>query len=155
MYIDIYNGNRPLGRFDLPQFVEGENGNIYLIGQAFKGGGNGVVFQSYLRNTDGSINQRDIYAIKASKQQEPSRLDRFRNEIRIISQLRHERIASYYDNGEIAITLADGTSATIPWVAMEIGNDNLQMQIQKYGHLAPAMLLQVSSQMCDALQYFL
>lgn len=154
MYIDIYNGNRPLGRFNLPQFVEGENGHVFLIGQAFKGGGNGVVFQSYLRNIDGTIMQHEVYAIKVSKQQEPSRMDRFRNEVRIISQLKHESIASYYDNGEIEVVLADGAPAIIPWVAMEIGNDNLQMHVQRHGHLALAMLIQVSSQMCAALQYF-
>jgi len=52
-YIDLYSGNRLLGRFDIPQHVTGKDA-IYRLYSAVKTGGNGVVFLAAKMNTDRS-----------------------------------------------------------------------------------------------------
>ncbi|MDD5367860.1 MAG: serine/threonine-protein kinase [Anaerolineaceae bacterium] len=154
MYINAFNGNTPLGRFNLPRCVRGENGNEYQIGSTYTQGGNGIVFQSYQVNDNGTINRDEFFAIKILKQQETSRVDRFRNEVRIIRELNHDRIAKYYDNGSVEAHSENDDKVSIPWLAIELGNDNMAAHISRHGPLPPQLLIGVCLQICDALAYF-
>jgi serine/threonine protein kinase len=149
-YIRLYNKNYYIGEFNLPTIIKGDNGlEFKLMYVLIDGaGGNGVLFQGQ-KFSSNFLNRKDV-AIKVSKQQDPTRLDRFKNEIRIVSELKHENIATYYESGEIALT----EECTVPWIAMELCGCNLQRHVETNGALPLDMMIKVGVQMCDALNYF-
>jgi len=131
-------GERPL--------LRGEQGAEFRLYRAVKGGGNGVVFQAQRRAAGGEI---DVCAVKALRQLDATRVDRFANERRILSRLNHRRIAAYYDAGAIEVEAGVRTL----WMAMDLGGDNLRQHVQERGPLRPGLLRRVALQLCEAVQY--
>lgn len=141
-YIELFDHNRPLGRYDLPQDVLSDDGKRIRLVRAVRGGGNGVVMEARLPTGT-------VCAVKLLLQRDESRIDRFGNEARVLSVLDHPNIAKYYGFGEL--TLRGGI--TIPWIAMELGGMNLREHVQKQGPLPVDVLKPAAVQMCDALTH--
>jgi len=146
-YINLYDGGRPLGDYDLPQSVTGARGFTFRLGYAVRGGGNGVVFGSRLQDPAGDIPRN--CAVKFLRQRDRTRIDRFMNEIRIMSDLQHDRIAAYLDSGEVDY----GSGIAVPWAAMELGGSNLRDHVRQHGPIPIGALVWIGSQMCQALQH--
>ncbi|MCC7421715.1 MAG: serine/threonine protein kinase [Planctomycetaceae bacterium] len=144
-YIQLFNGRRFLGDFALPQNVCGIGGNTFRLVYAVKGGGNGIVFDS--RRLDDAGRVIGSCAVKFLKQQDKTRIDRFINEIRILSSLHHDRIATHFDSGEIVLE----DDIRVPWVAMELGGDNLRQNVAMHGAIPVDTLKQIGLDICDAL----
>lgn len=146
-FIELFEGGRSRGKFTLPPEVTGVSGGVFRLQRAVKGGGNGMVFES----RPFGLKKADVSkcAVKVLKQQDDTRLDRFENEIRIIRLLDHPKIAAYYDSGVIDM----GSGYKVPWMAMELGEDNLRTDVQTDGPLPKNQLLSVAMDICDALSH--
>jgi serine/threonine protein kinase len=94
-------------------------------------------------------------AVKILKQLDPSRVDRFRNEVRILKDLAHERIAAYYSEGELALPKEHhGPGGQVmPWVAMDLGGDNLRRTLDESGPFSGDRFVNAAQDMCDGLGY--
>lgn len=90
-----------------------------------------------------------VCAIKLLRQRGLTRIDRFTNEIRIMTALQHDRIASYFDSGEVDV----GSGHVVPWVAMELGGANLHDHVRKHGPIPFGTLVWIGSEMCQALYH--
>jgi len=145
-YIDLYEGRMSLGRFDLPDEVS-VKGEPYRLVRAVKRGGNGVVFEARRINRYGG--GATSCAVKFLRQQNDVRMDRFANEVRVLGGLAHERIARLYDNG--GVELVGGFK--VPWMAMELGGENLRNHVRDRGPLERATLIRVATQVCDGLDH--
>ncbi|MDP9178973.1 MAG: serine/threonine protein kinase [Gemmatimonadota bacterium] len=145
-HVELFRGNQRLGKYDLPTEVAGQDGRRFRLTYAIRKGGNGVVFEARPLNYTSSLPQK--CAVKFLRQQDASRMDRFRNEVRILRELAHPAISQYFDSGELKI---DGLA--IPWVAMELGGDNLRRVVELTGTLGPPTLLAVLIQMAEALDH--
>jgi serine/threonine-protein kinase len=88
-------------------------------------------------------------AIKFLKQRDSVRLDRFLNEIRIMSGLNHARIVAFFDSGEVHYE----SGVAVPWAAMELGGPNLRDHVQQNGPIPLGTLVWIGSEMCQALQH--
>jgi eukaryotic-like serine/threonine-protein kinase len=146
-YIDLFDAGRRIGTFDLPPTVQGTCGEEVRLIRVIRGGGNGIVFLAVPRGP--LANELDECAVKLLRQQDSVRLDRFANEARIMQQLQHPRIAQLFAEGTLSI--ADGV--TVPWMAMELGEDNLRHHVQAHGPLNCDALVRVGVQIADALQH--
>lgn len=144
-YIDLYKGQVSLGQYDLPQHVTGRS-SIYRLNRAVRKGGNGVVFAASAVGANRASGQP--FAVKLLRQQETSRIDRFKNEVRVIRELSSANIAQYIDDGEIS-----AGDYTVPWVAMDLGDCNMREEIQSFGKLSVARLKMVVPQVCAAIEH--
>lgn len=145
-YIELFESGKPLGRFDLPESLEGKTGERFRLRATAGGGGNGVVFRA---DPLGSLSTEiDKCAVKMLRQCESSRVDRFLNEARIMQLLDHERVAQFFESGSISLGGRD-----VPWIAMELGEANLRAHVHQYGPLPLASFLKVAVQMCDAIAH--
>ncbi len=114
-----------------------------------RGGGNGIVFEAYRQNPQGELDRH--CAVKMLRRQEDKRLDRFRNEARVLQELgEHQRIAPYYDYGETRVT-AGGQNYAVPWIAMELGGTNLRDHVNNRGPLAPRVVIETGIQVAQAI----
>lgn len=143
-WIELRQKSRMIGSFDLPATFRGVRKCMFRLGRKACGGGNGVVFESEVLGGIGI--QR--CAIKVLKQQDEVRCDRFENEVRIQSTLKHSQIAALYDNGFFAIEAFE-----VPWMAMELGGRNLWKQVEYSGVFSRENLLLASMDICGALQH--
>ena len=146
-WINLYDGGRSLGDFDLPLSITGQRGYTFRLKYAVRGGGNGVVFESSIQ--DAASEMPDVCAVKFLRQRDRTRIDRFMNEIRIITDLCHNRIAGFFDSGEIEL----GAGIMIPWVAMGLGGPNLRDHVHQNGPIPLGALVWIGSEMCQALQH--
>ena len=146
-YIELHDGNRRIGKFDLPSEVSGELGGVFRLQRSVRGGGNGIVFEA--RPMRGLKDAPARVAVKLLRQQDDSRLDRFANEVRILRTLDHQHIARFFDFGHVDL----GSGFKVPWVAMDLGEGNLREHVQTKGPLSPPELLSVGVQICDALEH--
>ena len=144
-HINLFNGQTSLGSFDLPQHVTGNN-SIYRLHRAVRKGGNGVVFTASVVNANRTSGSP--FAIKLLRQQDPSRIDRFNNEVRVLSELSSPNIAHYFDHGEIEVS-----GYNVPWVAMDLGHCNMREEVQSFGKLNLARLKVVVPQACAAIDH--
>jgi len=144
--IDLYKEHTHLGAFDLPQFVTSEEGQFFKLGFPLKGGGNGIVFNSSKLKANRQVEFE--CAIKILRQRDESRIDRFHNEVRVIHELNSPEITKYYGKGVIKIN-----SHEIPWVAMDLGFDNLRKHVQNKGHMNFDQLRRVGFQICTAIKH--
>lgn len=144
-HIDLYKGQSSLGTYDLPQHITG-NVSIYRLHRAVRKGGNGVVFTASAVNANRTSGQP--FAIKFLRQQEPSRIDRFNNEVRVLRELSSPNIARYIDHGEISVG-----GFNVPWVAMDLGDCNMREEVQTHGKLNLARLKAVVPQVCAAIDH--
>lgn len=130
--------------------LQGDRGNRYRLNRypLNKGrGGNGLVFEATALAPDG----RPLYpcAVKILNNLTPQRVDRFRNEIRIMEMLGNfERVATFHDSGEIG-----HGNLKFPWLAMVLGGPNFRESIASNGPIPVegGLLRRVALQMCDAL----
>lgn len=146
-FIELQDGNRRLGKWDLPSEVTGSGGGVFRLIRSVKGGGNGIVFEA--KPLRGLKDAPAKVAVKLLRQQDDSRMDRFTNEVRILRMLDHVRIARFFDSGQIDL----GSGYWVPWVAMDLGESNLREHVQAKGPLSPTELLRVGIQICDALEH--
>lgn len=142
VYVDLYHKSRFVSSFTLPSVFSGIRKCMIRFGRRACGGGNGVVFECDVLGGLGVAK----CAVKVLKQQDDIRRDRFNNEVRIQAALNHPRISKFFDNGEFAI---DGFD--IPWMAMELGGENLRSHVQKRGPLETPALIQACQDICEAL----
>jgi serine/threonine protein kinase len=141
----VYLDDRP-NRIALPTIVTGIAGESFKLLEAVRGGGNAMVFSA--RPVASAHDDIDLCAVKILRRRDGARLDRFSNEIRIMRELDHHRIAQLFDEGELDL---DGER--VPWAALELGGENLRRHVQSHGPLPSAQLLQVSLQMLEALAH--
>lgn len=141
-------GNSPNGdfRIDLPSVLRGTTGHeLRLAG--FNGySTNSAIFGGRLSTSGGSF--VDNVMVKFQRLLKDSRVDRFHNEVRIMTTLDHPRIAKVYEYGTIT---AQGV--TVPWMAVERGGTNLWNAVEPGTGLQPALLKNLGIQMCEALAY--
>lgn len=140
-YVDVHD-EVGYARIELPAVLTASNGRRFTLGSAIRGGGNGVVFRATADGRTGSV------AVKVLRQLFGSRVDRFENEVRILAnEVRHERVSAYFGHGQHV----DPAGWVVPWVAMELGGDNLRAHVEAQGRLDPAVLRGAVHCMCDAL----
>ena len=147
-YIELFESRRPLGTFNLPASVTGVGGHSFTLRSVAKGGGNGIVFRASPQGTLATTDDIEACAVKFLRQRDVTRIDRFDNEQRILAELDHEHIVQYFDHGEILL----GTHQ-VPWVAMELGEDNLRQHIIEKGPLSRDRMKRVACQIASALQH--
>lgn len=147
LYIELFDGKKPCGKYDLPRTIESVRGSQFELQRAVKGGGNGLVFEA--RPVRGVANAPPRVAVKLLRQQDDLRVARFRNEVRILRMLDSPAIAKFFDEGEIDL----GSGWKVPWVAMDLGAANLREHVQTSGVIGVDILRGVASQMCDALEH--
>lgn len=148
-YIDLHAGQRALGRAILPATVTGDGGHKFEVRRAVQGGGNGVVFESLRLKPGGGFDRR--CALKILRRQDPARVDRFANEARVLKELgAHPCIAPYYDHGSVRL-LAGDSAYDVPWIAMELGGDNLRKHVEEVGAIAPGIVVKIGIELCGAL----
>lgn len=143
-FIDLTDCGKWVGTFELPDEVEGKDGQKFRLIRAIRKGGNGIVFQAARVGTD----PFELVAVKMLRQCESSRVDRFHNEIRILKELDHPRITKCFDEGELQL---DG--AVVPWVAIELGGVNLRDHVERAGRLSPYKFMRVAGEACAALSH--
>ena len=85
----------------------------FVLTEVLAQGGMGKIFRGH-RKTD--PNQQ--VAVKIPLGADASLLDRFRNEVKILSQLKHHLIVRFVAQGEAEFLIA-GRTHTLPWLAME------------------------------------
>jgi len=144
-YIDLFD-ERSLGRYELPATVTTTSEACFTLAYAIRQGGNGVVFAACRA---GRKPNRPDCAIKFLKRLDAQRRDRFYNEVRVLERLSHSAISSYFGHGAMDF----GEHVSVPWVAMDLGGQNLREEIDTNGPLKPDALLSVAVQMCDAVSY--
>ena len=144
-YLDLYDGYRDLGRFDLPGHITTTKG-IYRVGYALRQGGNGVVFN--ISQMQGFQQFNVPFALKIQKRLDASRIDRFDNELRVLQMCDHPRIARYRDHGDL-----DWNGRRVPWLVVSLGAENLRRHVDEHGPLPPDKLKSVGAQICDAIEH--
>lgn len=126
---------KPFGQMTQINFPFGvvlrdDSGSSFKLQSAIKQGGNGIVFEAH--RFDESGRSAGSCAVKLLKQLDDVRLDRFKNEVRILRQLDHPRVTRHYGHG---VAQLGGYDIDIPWVALDIGGPNLRDYGDKYGQL--------------------
>lgn len=140
-YIDVQDEDG-YERIELPWKLVATNGRTFNLDSAIRGGGNGVVFRATTGTTGG------VVAVKVLRQLYGSRIDRFENEVRILAnELHHDRICRYYGHGQHD----DRSGWHVPWMAMELGGDNLRAYVEGNGPLQLTELRNAVRCACDAL----
>jgi len=144
-YIDLKIAGR-VQRVDLPQAVYGARGERIELRRPVQQGSNGLVLEASRYDAGGRF--ADTCAVKVLKALDDTRVDRFRNEIRVLKELHHDGIASYHADGSIHLGDQD-----VPWVAMELGGEHLRRHVEAQGALAKEQLIDVLQQMAAALEH--
>jgi serine/threonine protein kinase len=152
-YIALQRDLESLGQYDLPDYVTGDAGHSFRLHSVVGGGGNGVVFRA---SPQGELaTEIDDCAIKFLRQQSDVRKDRFRNEIRIMRLLAHQRVSQLFEIG----TLSVADKYEVPWLAMELGGANLRAHVHgsnfaaAKGPITGTAALMVARQLCDAVEH--
>ncbi len=143
-WIRIQGGDFHERQFTLPSQVVGETGRVFALQQVAWSGGNGIVLRANRLTQAGSIDR--VCAIKFLRRLDGTRMDRFKNEIRVMRELDCQYVAPFYDCGTVA--LASGPE--VPWLATELGGENLRMHVHKVGVLPRKRLVEVARQLCQA-----
>jgi serine/threonine protein kinase len=120
---------------------------VFVISRAVKGGGNGVVF-SATQMVNGSPTQ---CAIKFLRNHNGARFDRFWNEVQVLGQLNHPRIAKRLDSGQT--DFGQRCPGAVSWMAMPLGGDNLRQHVYLVGQLPIPLVVKIGLQLCDALTH--
>lgn len=133
------------GRFEIPRELSGDNGGKFLLGKTRIVSKHGIVFeaQGKLKGAEGPC------AVKMLAQQDDVRFDRFQNELRIMRILRHKQIARFFDAGQVDLQ----SHYRAPWIAMELGEQNLREYVHEKGVFPPKSLIAVGIQICEALSH--
>ncbi len=126
-------------------FVVVSGDRRFLVGLWCGGGGNSTVFEGREVDVRGAIVR--TCAIKMQRILTPARRARFRNEVRIHSRIDHVRVASFYGAGDWT---PRERAYDVPWVAMDLGGQNLYRYVVNAGPLEPGLLRRVAMQATDA-----
>jgi eukaryotic-like serine/threonine-protein kinase len=141
-------------KYDLPpsRLSSTDKGRTFELKSHAGGGGNSAVFVADCYE-GGKFMHR--CAVKILKQLDPTRVDRFRNEVRILKGLSHDRIAAYFSEGELSLPPEHHGpgGSTMPWVAMALGGDNLRRTLDESGAYTGERFCKAANDMCDALEY--
>lgn len=132
--------------FPANSIFEADDGSRFQVAEAIRQGGNGVVFKAMRLTGSGSVDR--VCAVKLLKHLDPQRIDRFSNEVRVLRGLSHDHISPFYATGSLAL---DGL--TLPWIAIELGGDNLRNYVDNEGPVKIPVLKRIATQMCHALQH--
>ena len=143
--IDLYDDGGFVETVELPPTVVGTGGS-FKLGRVIRQGGNGVVVEANRRSGGG--NNLGRCAVKFSKRLDAARVDRFRNEARVLGELKHHRISRYFADGE---TEANGHK--VPWIAQELGGENLRRHVESKGALSEARLGRVAIEVIQAIAH--
>ena len=132
--------------FARDQVLVASDGTKFELGSMIYGGegGNGLVFRATRRGGMGVK-----CAIKILRRLDGQRIDRFHNEVEVLKQLNHEHICGYYGHGEIKTQKGEPA----PWVAVDVGGENLRLHVDTRGCLPPRLVGLVGRQMCSALTH--
>jgi eukaryotic-like serine/threonine-protein kinase len=152
-FINLFRDHRPLGRFDVPEHVISANGNFFRLIQVTLKGGNGIVFRA---NQVGSNRAVGVAcAVKLLRQQNPARVDRFNNEVRVLKELDSPHISKYFDSGSVEVTSQADRShkESVPWVAMQLGGQNMRQHVERCGPLLLDKLQLVTPGICAAVSH--
>lgn len=152
-YIDLQGSGQSLGRFELPEYITSDQRKIFRIHRAVRGGGNGIVFEGNVMHDFKKTGP--ICAVKFLRQQDSSKQDRFANEIRIMKELDSAHIARYHDSGHIGVSKVDDQKIVqqVPWMAMELGGDNLRQRVEAKGVIGLEDLKQHIDHICQAVSH--
>jgi serine/threonine protein kinase len=85
----------------------------WIVTEIHASGGMGVTF---LGTEEGNPEHRIV--LKMPLTFDPDIIERFRNEIRVLSELDHPNIVKFVGSGEVVLEIA-GQSCQLPWLAME------------------------------------
>lgn len=147
--VTFENGNRQKLDFPNRHCLKNPDGSYFKLETAKKGGGNGIVFQAIAYSTSGE--DEGICAVKLLKELSDKRQDRFQNEIRILRTLNHTNITKYFGHGTESL---GSQSISVPWVAMELGGDNLRQYLDTHKlPLDTATAINLTKQICSALEH--
>jgi eukaryotic-like serine/threonine-protein kinase len=146
-YIYLTEKGRKDVQFPLPDYIDGKDGGRFRLGKSRSATRHGVVFESECSRAVKGMN--GLCAVKFLAQQDEVRYDRFQNELRIMRMLDHKHIAKFLDAGEVEFEAA----FRAPWLAMELGKQNLRQYVEKIGKVEPKHLIHLSIQICDALEH--
>jgi len=152
-FIDLYDGSRPLGRYDVPEQVFNSDGRSFWLYGATKTGGNGVVFEAV--ETVPGKPQGEPRALKFLKQMNQPRVDRFENEIRVLKELSSPYISSFFAAGKAVVAAQAPASGQreVPWVAIQMGAANFRQHVEEHGPLTMQQLKSISFGMCSAVEH--
>jgi eukaryotic-like serine/threonine-protein kinase len=152
-FIDLYDGMRPLGRYDVPERISTTEGRAFWLQGATKTGGNGVVFEA-TEAVPGSL-QGESRALKLLKQMSQPRVDRFENEIRVLKELTSPYISAFYATGRTAVAAQPpGTGhREVPWVAIQMGGANMRQHVEEHGPLTVQQLKSITFGLCSAVEH--
>ncbi len=149
IYVTLQNGKSFQLDFQNGHCLRNNDGGHFKLEKAKKGGGNGVVFQATAYSPSGE--DEGICAVKLLKELSDKRQDRFQNEIRILKHLKHERITKCFGYG---IENLGKEQIEVPWVAMELGGDNLRQYLDANKlPLGVETSVRVCRQICQALEH--
>jgi serine/threonine protein kinase len=152
-FIDLYDGSRPLGRYDVPKEVSTCEGRSFWLQGATKAGGNALVFAAVER-VSGKMQGKPT-ALKFLKQMNQPRVDRFENEIRVLKELSSPYISSFFAAGKAMVTAqAPATGQReVPWVAIPMGAANFRQHVEEHGALTVQQLKGISPGMRSAVEH--
>jgi serine/threonine protein kinase len=94
-------------------------------------------------------------AVKFLRQLGVTRLDRFKNEIRVLRELNSSHISKFFDEGDIELagSLDRNRRETVPWVAMQLGGPNMRRHVESIGALSVPKLQQLATGLCSAISH--
>lgn len=116
--------------YNSPERVNGDTGEVYEIGDRITNGGNAVVHRCFSRTTG------DEYAIKVQLNLAPNRLERFRQELRLLKEIDDEHLISHVDQGTLTAKIGKGAkeqTVVLDFLVMELADSNLK-QLMIKGH---------------------
>ncbi len=146
-FIELGKNGQALGRFNLPDEIPGGSA-VYKLHFAGPGGKSGVIFHA----SKASAGRPDeACAVKLLRMQEPTRIDRFDNEIRVLRSLSSPHIVKYHDDGLVAVqSQADASTQDLRWLAMELGGTNVRQFVEDRGPLGIHSLKAATTDICTA-----
>ncbi len=153
-FIELFENFRLVGKFDVPDDVEADTGERYRLYGAVLGGGNGVVFQA--REVFEGQPTGPTRAVKVLKQINAARVDRFKNEVRVLRELSSPYISAYFASGSTAVQPQPGASGgerIVPWVAMQLCGANMRQHVEEQGPLSVPQLKSITFGMCAAVEH--
>lgn len=152
-FVELFLNNQSMGRHDVPEVIEAEDGKSFRLYGATRMGGNGVVFGA-AELAEGRVTGKTC-AVKILKQLNSARIDRFANEIRVLRELSSPYISKYSASGHTTVTpQAEGdTARRVPWVAMQLGGTNMRQHVEGQGPLTVAQIKSISFGMTTAIEH--
>lgn len=126
--------------------LHGEDGSRFELKDLIRPGGNGVVFRAHRYSNKGAF--LGPCAVKMLKKLDPTRVDRFDNETRVMGLLDSPRVSRIFGRGRVTL---DGVD--IPWAAIELGGRNLREEVEESAPLTVPELRKAVHEIGQAIQH--